>query len=296
YEHEIRELVLRGEWTDDKPAPETEPAPTLTQWAEIFAVQHSEAKHLRPSTVDFHRQVFRDHLIPLLGSFRVDQLGTRHFDQVRAASKVAGLAPKTVNNILGVLSCAVRFYYHRRGEAPPYFDSCRVRDPRRPVQFWEPDEYARIVDAAAELGPWEHAIVLLLGDAGLRRGEVCALEWTHLSRGERPAITVQRAYSRGHFGPPKGGRPRTLPMTDRLADALRGLPRTLGVGWVITRDGQRGPTHADTHTIARAVGRAEHAAGLGVGRDGRCHRLRHTYVTCLAASGVPPRTIMELAG
>lgn len=85
-------------------------------------------------------------------------------------------------------------------------------------------------------------------------------------------------------------------MTDRLALALRDMPRSLGVPWVVTREGEDGITHADTHTVARAVGRVEHAAELGQGRDGRCHRLRHTYVTSLASAGVAARTIMELAG
>ena len=41
----------------------------------------------------------------------------------------------------------------------------------------------------------------------------------------------------------------------------------------------------------------EPAAGLEHSRsDGQLHKLRHTYVTRLAAAGVPARTIMDLAG
>jgi site-specific recombinase XerD len=41
----------------------------------------------------------------------------------------------------------------------------------------------------------------------------------------------------------------------------------------------------------------EREVGLATSRtDGQLHKLRHTYVTRLAAAGVPARTIMDLAG
>jgi integrase len=304
YEHELRELIMRGEVVADAPSSKRKPvksqperAPTFKEWAEVFVVDYPRVALLAPSTTDFYKQVCRDHLTPLLGSVRMDQLGTREFTRLRDVSLAQSYMPKTINNWLSVLCRAVRHYYKRRNEAAPYFEVGLLPVDPNPVDFWEADEYARIVASAGQLGPLELAIVLLLGDAGLRRSEVCALEWGHLQRGKRSAVVVQRAFSRGHFRPPKNKKIRTIPMTHRLREALDALPRHIRVPWVITNRNERDEVvHTEAHFVARAVGRAERAAGVRKRRDGLCHKLRRTYVTLLANEGVPARVIMELAG
>jgi integrase len=85
-------------------------------------------------------------------------------------------------------------------------------------------------------------MVLLGGDAGLRLGEIIALEWRDVELNAR-RLTVQRSEWLGHVTVPKGGRSRQLPMTQRLTAALkaarhlrseRGL--CLADGALITRD------------------------------------------------------------
>jgi hypothetical protein len=44
------------------------------------------------------------------------------------------------------------------------------------VDFYEAEEYEWLVQAAEKLGPVQHLVVLLGGDAGLRMGEMIALE------------------------------------------------------------------------------------------------------------------------
>jgi integrase len=62
--------------------------------------------------------------------------------------------------------------------------------------------------------------VLLGGDAGLRLGEIVALEWQDIDlRTQR--LNIQRSDWCGHVTVPKGGRSRRLPMTERLTRALK---------------------------------------------------------------------------
>ena len=63
-------------------------------------------------------------------------------------------------------------------------------------------------------------MVLLGGDAGLRLGEIIALEWRDVDLQAR-RLTVQRSDWQGHVTVPKGGRSRQLPMTQRLTAALK---------------------------------------------------------------------------
>lgn len=172
-----------------------------------------------------------------------------------------------------------------------------VKVPKLPPKFWELERYEAMVEAAAQLGPSGLAVILLMGDCGLRMGEVIGLEWSHVRWKPAPVIVVQRSYAAGHFGPPKSARPRTVPMTTRTAAALRAVPRTLHLPWVITRDSKWGSGHATRGSLTWLVHLAERVVQPDIASgDVQLHKLRHTYVTRLAAAGVSARDIMELAG
>ena len=53
------------------------------------------------------------------------------------------------------------------------------------MSFYDFDEYERLVLAASALGATAHLIVLLGGEAGLRCGEMIALEWRDVDLGKR---------------------------------------------------------------------------------------------------------------
>ena len=79
-------------------------------------------------------------------------------------------------------------------------------------------------------------MVLLGGDAGLRLGEIVALEWGDVDLHAR-RLTVQGPNGAVDVTVPKGGRSRRLPMTLRLTGALRAFrhlrsdPGVAFAGW-----------------------------------------------------------------
>ena len=88
---------------------------------------------------------------------------------------------------------------------------------------------------------------------------------------------------------PKGGKPRVVPATTRLRDALAKHGHLRG-DRVITGEEGRG---LDKWSLKWLVDVAERRAGLPQG--GRVH-IRHTLWSRLAARGVPLLTMKELAG
>jgi integrase len=131
-------------------------------------------------------------------------------------------------------------------------------------------------------------MVLLGGDAGLRLGEIVALEWQDVDLQAR-RLTVDRSDWLGHVTAPKGGRSRRLPMTERLTRTLKvhrhlQSPRVLcsSDGTPITRD-----------QVIKAIRGAQRVAGLS---QAGVHVLRHTFCSHLAMKGAPARAIQELAG
>ncbi len=152
-----------------------------------------------------------------------------------------------------------------------------------------------MVAGAQVCGPAELAIVLLMGDGGLRQGELRGLHRADLHFEPRPAIRVQRALSLdGDEHPPKGRRNRTVPMTSRLAAALReyiGEQQPTTSPYVFVREDGLPLTASAVRARMRRVEREAEIEGKG-----RSHVMRHTFVTHLAESNASPRVIQELAG
>jgi integrase len=150
------------------------------------------------------------------------------------------------------------------------------------------DEYERLVQAARE--PVEQMIVQLGAEAGLRAGELLALRWKDIHFTARKNwIEVARSIWRGHVGPPKGARPRQIPLTIRLAETLK-THRTLCDHVLTQADG----SPLTEKILQNIVRRVERRAGLSVERP--VHTLRHSLCSHLAMRGAPARAIQELAG
>jgi integrase len=156
------------------------------------------------------------------------------------------------------------------------------------VSFYDFDEYERLVAAANAIDRRTSVLVLLSGEAGLRSGEMIALEWTDIDLVKR-LLCVQRNAWEGQVDSPKGGRIRYVRMTARLTAALREARHLRGPRVLYRESGKPFTEGAVTWAIVRAARRA------GLEGNGP-HRLRHTFCSHLAMRGAAPRAIQELAG
>ncbi|MFQ5743916.1 MAG: tyrosine-type recombinase/integrase, partial [Acidobacteriota bacterium] len=140
--------------------------------------------------------------------------------------------------------------------------------------FHDFDEYERLVEEAETVDDRAHLIVLLGGEAGLRCGEMMALEWRDIDFAKRQ-LRIERSEWRGKVTLPKGGRPRRVPMTARLTEALR-AHRHLRSGRVLCHADGQPLTQKDVQALVR---RAARRAGL---ENEGLHVLRHTFCSHLA--------------
>jgi integrase len=184
-------------------------------------------------------------------------------------------APKTVNNVLTVLSTLLK-------KAVEWGDlerlPCVVKllpNPKKTMGFHDFDQYERLLTVARKRGPDAYLMVLAAGDAGLRLGEIIALEWRDIDLAAR-RLTVERSDWQGHVTVPKGGRSRQLPMTQRLTAALKGARHLRGERVLCLPDGS--PITRDR--VIKAVRGAQRMAGIEQG----VHILRHTFCSAFAAA------------
>src|SRR5439155_5913885 len=88
------------------------------------------------------------------------------------------------------------------------------------TRFYDFDEFERLVTAAQVTDSRAYLLVLMAGEAGLRLGEMVALEWNDIDFVKRQ-LCVQRSAWKGRIASPKSGRLRYVPLTTRLAATLR---------------------------------------------------------------------------
>jgi integrase len=263
--------------------------PTLGQFKPRFVEGHVKANRLKPSSAQSYEDIFRVHLIPEFGTRRLDEIGNELVQRFKGELVEDELANKTINNVLTALSVTLK-----RAIDWGVIDAmpCRIRllkVNRGELAFYDFGDYQRLVEAAEALDPRIELLVLLGGDAGLRRGEAIGLEWTDVDL-RRRAMNVQRSDWDGHVTTPKGGRSRRVPLTLRLAEALVRHRHLRGPRVLCHDDG----TSIGRKAVHEWMEKAQRRAMLPA--NGGFHILRHTFCSHLAMQGATPKAIQELAG
>ncbi len=164
--------LLAGEGRKPKPAVEVvQQVPTLTEFKPRFIEGHVKANRLRPSSAQAYADIFRVHLEPVFGSLRLDAIGDERVQRFKGELVEDELASKTINNLLTALSVTLKRAVEWNVIAAM---PCRIRllkVQRSELSFYDFGEHKRLVEGAAAVDPRIELLVLLGGDAGLRRGE-----------------------------------------------------------------------------------------------------------------------------
>lgn len=270
----------------------------------------------------------RVHISPRLGDKPVDRVTIADVETVAAAMLDAGLAPKTVRNVVTFMHSVLEHAIDRgwtmqnpvrRASRPK---RRRAGDANPDLQFLTVPELEAVLRAIPDdvvvrepaptrrgragsappvppdvLGPVIRVVVLTAAMTGLRQSELLGLRWRDVDWTAQ-RIRVRNAWVRGeHSGEGKSdlSTRRSVPMADRLARELdRWSRRTLyGADDDLVFAHPQSGRPLDRSKLGRRFKAACADAGV---RPVRFHDLRHTFATRLAASGQPMRTIQEFLG
>jgi integrase len=150
-------------------------------------------------------------------------------------------------------------------------------------------DFERLVIGAKDEDWRAYVLVLLSGEAGLRLGEMAALEYPDLNLSTGELMCVRRSVWKGQIDLPKGHRVRSVQLSDLLIAALREHRHLRGPR--VLYDDHGAPLSEGV--IQGFVKRAARRAGLV---NNGPHMLRHTFCSHLAMAGVPAVVIQALAG
>ena len=246
----------------------------------------------KPSALRGYAAELEARILPALGGRKMEDIARADVQYLVDTLLAAGLSPSTIRNALMPL----RVIY-RRAVARGVVAVNPTTGLELPAQVGKRD---RIVSPAqaqiliAALPEWDQAVWATALYAGLRAGELQALDWGHVDLAGG-VISVERAYDRQarRFIPPKSqAAVRRIPLASVLRDHLISWKVNCGrdSGLVFGDDGQRPVYHPGLLRRAAASWRQAGLEGLSL------HDARHTFASIMIAAGVNAKALSVYMG
>jgi integrase len=271
------------------------------------------ARNLAASTVEVYERQITDHMLPVFGPLRIDQVTTKAVEDFRNAKRDAKLEPTTVNSLLQRLTSVLKYAVkHRYIATNPAVHTLveRVKPPRvadetpeaiDPSEVLTAEQAGKLI-AASEEG-LHRTFIATAVLTGCRSGELLALTWGHIDL-EARKLRISRSLSwdrtgdqtRPVYGPPKTNSSyRTLDLVPELAATLR--------AWKLK---SRFSTDSDL-VFCNQSGQPLHLSHLFKGARRafaavpevpviNLHGLRHTFASLLIMQGRPVTQVAKLLG
>ncbi len=288
------------------PAPnQPKPGILLGDWLD-FWYQSYKKSNLRPNTqMSYERRIYQ-HIIPALGNIQMDKLTTADVQKFYAGLKQSGRllraelygegpSDQTVRGIHTTLHAALEKAVSEKLLFRNPADGCRLPPAKtREMQVLAPEEIQRLLIQAKEDGCYE--LLLLELSTGLRRGEICALQWDDLNF-KTGALRVERQVHRvkGELvisQPKTKASNRSVILPRPVLNVLKEYRETASSRWIfpspLNEDAPRDPA-AVRKRLQTVLERAEC-------KKIRFHDLRHTFSTVSLEHGMDVKTLSTIIG
>ena len=259
---------------------------------ESGAIRDRSGQPYKPSTIRAYKRALRDRAVPAFGPARLARL--IRSDVQLWVDSLDG-SPSTVRNAVTALRALYGWAIPRN-----FAQTNPTRDLRLPSGEKARDRVASPAEAAtliAALQPRDQALFGLAVYAGLRLGEILALEWSAVDL-DLLALRVERSWdasARQLVKPKTRAGSRTVPIVDRLARLLadhRVLMNHPTSGLLFASERVPGqPTHPTP--LRRRLYAAWEDAGL---EPLGLHEGRHTFASMMIAAGVNAKALSSYLG
>lgn len=247
-----------------------------------------------------------DHWIyPALGDLKIPDITSANISALLLSMQSQGKSHATCVKVYTILHSLFKMAYMGDAVSRNPMDKVERPKPRKDeVQGEEPETYTpeeiQRIFSALETEPLKwRAMLHLLIDTGIRRGEACGLQWANVNFKENTiTIAGNLCYtpSKGvYLDTPKNGRTRTIDVDPDIMKLLRSL-RSEQAGkaispFVFTQEGSPEPMHPQSPT--RYMKRFSTRYNVP---DLHPHKLRHTFASIAITSGADVASVSEKLG
>lgn len=249
---------------------------------------------LRPKTVASYRWQLDSYLLPSFGRAHLDAIAPVDVDRYRSDQLRRGvIGPNQINKTIGllarILDTAADYGYLDPTRNPARGKRRRARptQPRRPAI--EPEQLPALLAAADAQRP----LVATMAGAGLRNGEVCALDWNEI---DLPAGTISVAAAKTNAGIrtvdlPGGLRSELATLAETGPQSGIAFPNRNGARQTTSNVGRRFKT-----VVRRANSRLERLGLNPIGTEATPHSLRRLFASLRFALGDDPVYVAQQLG
>lgn len=265
---------------------------TLSEVTDAF-LAHAAAEDRSPKTLTKYKQVTRE--VAQLATERsitlVDGLGAQFADTYRQRLKQRGNKPNTIYTKLVILASVTLFALRRQMCAMNPLSGYRMKKPKSaPQPCWTPEQADQIVQASpATYQPY----LQFLRETGCRAGEAKHLTWDDIQADCRVILIRPKEGAWGQWRP-KSGDQRSVPITDKLAELLRTIPRK--GQWVFCAPPSPGFPSLNRQISERRALVALKRVLKTLALPGKLHTFRHTYISQALTRGVPEAVVRQWVG
>ncbi|KAB2335044.1 tyrosine-type recombinase/integrase [Bacillus mesophilum] len=288
----------------------------LANFIDDWQLKYAEKGGLSDQTLDVYLTHIKNHIIPALGHMRLDQIKPIHVVNFLAQLKKVDGSEMSVNTaqyvyrvLRNILQRAVDWKIIKSNPAASVSKPSERGILEKEINVYDENEIAVLFDAVqAELHHWRIFTSLALA-AGLRRGELLGLEWSHIDL-EKGIIQIKQIITRGIGGKAnlKGPKSKKSKRVISLPPLMTEELKKFYIHWKKEKMKMRDLWIESEHefvfcnengqhfyptTPTTWWRRFTHRAGV---RFIRLHDLRHTSATLLINQGVHAKIISERLG
>lgn len=300
------EVISRAEQheRDQEAAREAAKVQTVQQYGDLVFMPSKSVTMSENSRSSFQGNLNR-WIYPAIGTQKMPDVTAADISALLLSIQALGKAHATVIKVYTILNGLFKMAY--LADIIPRNPMDKVERPRPrkdeaqdvAVEAYTVEEVRGIL-AALEREPLKwRALVRLLIDTGIRRGECCGLQWADVDfRSNTVTICRNLCYTpqKGvYVDTPKNGKARVIDVDPEIMDLLRAL-RTQQAAqaistYVFTQDGSPAPMHPQSPT--RYLKRFSSRYNVP---DLHPHKLRHTFASIAITSGADVASVSEKLG
>lgn len=280
---------------------------TVEGWVRTWFELYSKP-NIRPTTADYYRRFIDSHIVPNLGSIKLNKLTARDIQKlyndmkdhgrVREVqkAKTPGLSNSYVRGLHMMLhNCLGRAVTEHLLPCNPTEECIIPKIQKKEMKILHPDNIRAYLREAEERGVLPMFFLELT--SGVRKGELVALLWSDLDV-ERKTISVNKQAVRGEDGKLKITRPKTETSIRKISIPQEAIDLLVeehnkhpSIPYLFPSHKTGEMYHPDS--VVTLHKRILKAAGL---EHIRFHDLRHTFATLALQNGVDVKTVSSMLG